>query len=164
MYNMDPERAPSRPVIMSSASANKEFGTWVRENNLSQLLDGAGLVWNVEIEVLQTPDPDDLHKSTWALTVHATSSPDAEDFMRTGTLDATTESDQRLADLLEDRRVSMRLRSMKADATTQEGLRVFLSDALPKLRTHLATQTFHDLKRQRIAAVVRDGSIFSDKS
>lgn len=163
MYNMDPERPPSRPVVVSSVSASQEFAIWVRENKFEMLADGSGLVWRVQLEVNPTPNPDDLRTATWGIAIHVTAEPDAMDFLRTQTLDALSESDQRLADLLEKQRVPLRLRPIKSEAPGPEGLRVFLADTLPKLRAHLATQTFHDLKRQRIAAVVREWTVFGGR-
>lgn len=160
MYNMEFDRPPSKPVIPSHASASAEFSTWVRQNRYDTLVDGAGLAWDVDVELKQLPDPSDLKASIWSIEITVSALPSAEDFFKTGTLSPTLESDQRLGDLLEETRVPLRIRTIKHEASTLEDLRAFASEVLPKIREHLAGQSFHDLKRQRAAALVKESRVF----
>ena len=156
MYNMEFDRPTTKPVVPSHASASAEFGQWVRQNSYDQLTDGSGLVWNVITELRTLPDPTDLKKSVWSIEINVAAEATVDDLYRTGTLSTTSESDVRLAELLEERKVPLRIKSVKHEGASLEDLRNFASEVLPKLKVHLRSQTFHDLKRQRAAVVVNE--------
>lgn len=160
MYIMDFDRPPSRPVVPSHASASSEFSTWVRHNSYETLVDGAGLRWDVQVDVLQLPDPNDLKASIWSLEINVTAEPKVEELFNTGTLSKTSESDRRLGELLETISIPLRIRTIRHSAASIDDLRSFAIEMLPKLKEHLGGQAFHDLKRRRAATVIDQSRVF----
>lgn len=155
---MDFDRLPSRPVVVSTVSAQAEWEHWLLENHFQRLLDGDGLDWNLEIDVQQLPDDQDRHSSRWIATLYLKADVNAEMFITTGTIDA--DDDQRLIALIGDRDVPLRMKPVVHEARGEKDAKDMLVRILPELRENIAKSKMRDIKRGLICRWIDEQAAF----
>lgn len=162
MYSTGRDLNPSKPVITSLTQANRELALWMRENNVSSFADADGLLWTLKVKVSENPAKDDTKRRHWRISFKITAQPNAEEFLRTGTLDS--EHDARLIAMLADRRVPLHMRPFEASANSIEEARTVFAQSVVDLRTRLSKQSLHDTKRHLISRFVDEQAQFRFKT
>ncbi len=158
MYNKDNDRTPSKPLIVSASSAHQHLAFWLRENNLSTIEDRDGLVWELLISSETLPSTTDPHAGEVHLTIAAILRVDAPGLVATKTLDAHT--DTRLLALIGDDRITLHLRPVHHVAKSLEDARLFLTQAIPEIKTTLNGGNLADIKRQLIGRWLDKKQVF----
>lgn len=155
---MEFDRLPTRPVVKSLLSAQAEWDHWLLENHFQRLLDADGLDWHLDVEIQQYPDPEDCHISRWVATLQLKADVDCATLMATGTLDP--EEDSRLASLIGEQKVPMRMKPMVHTAKGEKDGRDLLIQLLPELRDSIGKTKLREIKRGLIGRWIESQSQF----
>jgi len=149
MYSTSDDKLPTRPVISSLSTSEREIRAWIAENNIDQIIDGDGQQWQLQVAVLQKPSPADLHAGIWEVVFKLSAEIAAAEFVKTGVLDA--EKDARLLDLIGDRAVCLKMRPVTRVANSLEEARVEFIGAALELRKKIQSSSLIAVKRGLIA-------------
>lgn len=158
MFTSDPEKPPRRPVITSLAGALGEIKNWLVENQLDQVRDADGLVWNLGVKVAQVPDKADPKGLLWQVRLLRSTSASAQDFVQTGALDP--EKDSRLIHLIAGGAIDIAMKPMVYDTPDEEAARRLIADLLPKLKANFLKNSLTEVKRTLIGRWVDDRGRF----
>jgi hypothetical protein len=155
---MDPDKLPKRPVVSSLAGALTEVRTWLVENQLDQIRDGEGLVWDLAVKVTQVPDPSDPRRVLWQVRIALSSKVDAAALIKSGLLDPV--KDARLLGLLGDAVVDMAMKPLIYRVAAEEAARALVADVLPKLKASFFKSSLAEVKRKLVGRWVDERGHF----
>lgn len=158
MYNTDPDKLPKKPVTISQTSANEEFARWLAQNDRHHLRDAAGVIWNISVETLETPDPTDHRQAVWKITLRIGADVGAHHLIADKTLDEG--KDERLLGLLGDATIRLALKPSVHEAQGLDAARKWLAEELHRLRDQFAKDGFHEVKRQLVGRWVDESRWF----
>ena len=159
MYSRNRDTKPTRPVVTTLLSALNEIEHWMEENQFRAILDGDGQMWDLDIEVVQVPNPKDPHGLLWQATVRLSAAVSTETFIDNGVLDRV--KDERLVALVGDAEVPIRLAPSVYTAGSEEEMRQVIASVVPKLKAHFMKNSFYDIKRRLIGRFVDESCRFA---
>lgn len=146
-------------IIGSTISAQRELEIWMRENDARRILDGDGLVWDLEIKVTELPSDTETKGGLWRISCQMTTQASADEFVRTKTLDPA--QDARLIDLLGKGVVELRLKPMILNCSSPDEMQIRVAELMPDLRARFQTQPLRDIKRGLIGTWINQTLQFS---
>lgn len=158
MFTTDPEKRPRRPVISSLAGALGEIKNWLKENQLDQVRDADGMVWELSVKAAQVRDPANPKGLLWQVRLGLETTAKAQDFIATGALDA--KKDARLIELVGDHAINIAMKPMVYDTPDEEAARRLVADLVPKLKANFLKNSLTEIKRTLIGRWVDDRGRF----
>ncbi len=158
MFNAERDKQPRRPVITSLAGALGEIKNWLKENQLDQVRDADGMVWELSVKVAQVPDPVNPRGLFWQVRLGLATAAKAQDFISTGALDA--QKDARLITLIGSHSVDIAMKPMTYDTADEDAARRLIADLLPKLKANFLKNSLTEVKRTLIGRWVDDRGRF----
>jgi hypothetical protein len=150
MYNTDIDRRPRQAVVKSSLSAKNDFILWVKQNNLYEMVDKDGDVWQVQLKARQIPDLLNVHGLIWQMDVIWLSRLRCAGLVTAGILDSV--QDARLLSLIADEEIPMTMGPRNVSGHSEMVLTQGLNSLLVDVKQQLETIDLSQIKRK---AVVR---------
>lgn len=158
MFTPERDKPPRRPVITSLAGALGEIKNWLAENQLDQVRDADGMIWELSVKVTQVPDPTDPRGLLWQVRLGLSTAAEARDFLATGALDAR--KDARLISLIGNHSIDIAMKPMVYDTPDEEAARRLIVDLVPKLKANFLKNSLAEVKRMLIGRWVDDRGRF----
>lgn len=158
MYNTDPDKLPSRPVISSLTTAQKEVESWVKENDIQHVTDGDGQSWNIAISILEKPSPTDNKRAIWQLEFKFNLVLDAQSCVKFGILNV--DHDERLICLIGEELITVNMRPISKTAKSLDEARLTFIDMTNEMRKSIQGKSLLEVKRKLIAQWVDQNRLF----
>lgn len=154
-------RLPRAPAISSLTSASREIALWLAENDYSQLSDGDGLIWRVELASAPRPNPGDPHLPLWEIRLGVSTEVTASELIGAGVLDPI--ADARMVALIGERTLPFSRRPQVIIAAGLSEARRQLLVRLPELKAALLEAPNRSQKRDFVARWLDQNSAFAAK-
>jgi hypothetical protein len=162
MFTTERDKPPRRPVITSLAGALGEIKNWLKENQLDQVRDADGMVWDLSVKVHQVPNPADPKGLLWQIRLGLTADATIREFLQTGALDAR--KDARLLELIGEHSIKIAMKPMVYDTPDEEAARRLVADLLPKLKANFLKNSLTEVKRTLIGRWVDEQGRFGSRA
>ena len=147
----DDLQRPTRPVVPSLMGAMSLVNAWLRDHQYDILRDGDGQAWDLKVEVEERPDPNATKGGVCRVRVLLSTKVSAGELVQTKVLSPkTSPSDARLLRMIDEETVTLAMKPRTTMAASEDEARLWLADALPKLKAELAGKSLIAVKRDLI--------------
>jgi hypothetical protein len=157
MYTIEFDGHPKKLVVPSQLSAEREFRDWLTNNNYSEILDGDGHPWKLELTI-EEPPTDDRKNTSFVVTLLLKSSLSGRALVRDRTLSAN--DDARLLERLADAEIPIRMTPITLKSLKKDDMRRFLAEKITTLRSELKARSLKDLKRMTVGRWIDERAVF----
>lgn len=144
MYSTLVPHKPGRAAVPSIWGAQTEFDHWLRENDYSKVTDADGTVWDVSVQIRETPDLAGermINKLRVVLKARLA----VDDLVKSGCLSA--EADQRFIGLLRGKEIPLGLKSDEMSSESVKDIKSTLFERLNQIRSNMSKSHLHEFKR-----------------
>ena len=158
MYNMDPDKLPSRPVITSQSAAEQQLNEWMSHNSWRTITDCDGSVWSSGIEVIPLPGASGAQSIIWRVTIKLQLSTDCSELTRTGVLDVA--EDERLIGILGGDLVAIKIKPIQWHESSIDGVKKTLQEEILKLQNKMQNSNLSGIKRGLVERFIEESRQF----
>ncbi len=155
------DKLPTRPVVTSRLAADAQMQHWLEVNQVKNIEDQDGSTWQLRVDVQQLPDPGDLHRPLWEITLSLSTALTAADCLATDVL--SLDEDSRLVEMLGNAAVPLSMRPIRMSAHDIDEARNGFVAALERLKRDFPATNLREIKRRILSAWIENRCLFGNE-